>query len=131
MVNAEILVRQRRKMISTKKFVVLVVTLALVAISFAYVFAGELQSSFHGVGVLKSADRFASVGDLVTYEIRVYNPSDYDLRNINVTDTMLGFNDTIPFMHSRLDWENLEHPNMPCQWLPQSHQKQPKVTKSC
>ena len=85
-------------MISTKKFAVLVVTLTLVAVSFAYVFAGELQSDSHGVGLLKSADPFAYVGDSVTYQIKVYNPSGYDLYNINVTDTMLGFNDTILFM---------------------------------
>ena len=90
--------RKMVNMINIKKFAVLVVTLALVTVSFAYVFAGELQSGSHGVGVLKSADRFAYVGDLVTYQIRVYNPSDYDLYNINLTDTMLGFNDTIPFM---------------------------------
>ncbi len=85
-------------MISIRKFAVLVVTLSLVAVSFAYVFAGELQSGSHGVGVLKSADGFAYIGDLVTYQIRVYNPSDYELYNVNVTDTMLNFSDTIPFM---------------------------------
>ena len=85
-------------MISTKRFAVSVVILTLVAVSFAYVFAGELQSGSHGVGVLKSADHFAYVGDLVTYQIRVYNPSDYDLLNISVTDTMLNFSGTIPFM---------------------------------
>jgi len=85
-------------MISTKKLAVSVVILILVAVSFAYVFAGGIQPSFHGVGVLKSADHFAYIGDLVTYQIRVYNPSDYDLLNINVTDTMLNFTDTIPFM---------------------------------
>jgi len=85
-------------MISTKKLAVSVVILTLVAVSFAYVFAGGMQPSFHGVGVLKSADRFAYIGDLVTYQIRVYNPSDYDLHNINVTDTMLNLSDTIPFI---------------------------------
>jgi len=76
----------------------LAIILGLISVSFVYVFAGELQSGFHGVGVLKSADHFAYVGDLVTYKIRVYNPSDYDLYHINVTDTMLGLNETIPFM---------------------------------
>jgi hypothetical protein len=34
----------------------------------------------------------------VTYRINVYNPSDFNLSNINVTDTMLKLNATIPFM---------------------------------
>lgn len=85
-------------MISPKKFAILVVTLALVTVSFAYAFAVEMQSVSHGIGVLKSADHFAYIGDLVTYQIRVYNPSGYDLHNINVTDTMLNFSDTIPFI---------------------------------
>ncbi|MEM1589444.1 MAG: hypothetical protein QW175_03390 [Candidatus Bathyarchaeia archaeon] len=51
--------------------------------------------------MLKSADTYAYVGDLVTYQIKVYNPSDHDLYNINVTDPMLGLNATIPFMAAR------------------------------
>lgn len=81
-----------------RKLVVLIVPLVLVVASLAFAFSGQLQPRFHGVGVLKSADAYAYVGDLVTYQIRVYNPSDYDLYNINVTDPMLGLNETIPFM---------------------------------
>ena len=85
-------------MISIKKSTVLVIILVLVAVPLVYVLADQLKPGFHGVGLLKSADRFAYVGDLVKYQIKVYNPSNYDLYDINVTDTMLGFNDTIPFM---------------------------------
>lgn len=85
-------------MISLRKSAVLISILSLVAVSCTYVFAGGTQQSFHGVGVLKSGDRFAAIGDLVTYHIRVYNPSDFDLHNINVTDVMLNFSDTISFM---------------------------------
>lgn len=85
-------------MISIRKFAVLIATLSLVSVSLIYVFAGRLQQSSHGVGVLKSADRSAYIGDLVTYQIKVYNPSVYDLHEINVTDTMLDFSATIPFM---------------------------------
>jgi len=86
------------KMNTTRKTAGLVTTVVLIAASLAYVFANQSQQSFHGVGVLKSADSFAYVGDVVTYRIRVYNPSDYDLHNINVTDAMLDLNETIPFM---------------------------------
>ena len=75
-----------------------VVLVLLVAASLVYVFATSPNSSFHGVGVLKSADAFAAVGDTVTYMIRVYNPSDFDLSHINVTDPLLQFNATIPFL---------------------------------
>lgn len=85
-------------MIRIKKSVVLAIIIGLVALSLAYVFAGQLLNGSHGIGLLKSADRFAYIGEIVTYQIRVYNPSDYDLYNINVTDSMLGLNDTIPFM---------------------------------
>ncbi len=85
-------------MISAKRFAVLSATIALVTVSFAYALAGEMHPNSHGIGVLKSADSFAYIGDLVTYQIRVYNPSDYDLYDINVTDTMLNFSDTISFM---------------------------------
>ena len=70
----------------------------LVTASLFYVSAPKVDSGFHGIGVLKSADHYAEVGDAVTYHIRVYNPSDFDLHNINVTDILLGFNVTIPFM---------------------------------
>lgn len=80
------------------KLKVLIFTIVLTGASLAFVLASQLQPAFHGVGVLKSTDSFAYVGDLIKYQIRVYNPSDYDLYNINVTDTMLEFNDTIPFM---------------------------------
>ena len=85
-------------MISVKKSTVLVAAIVLIGASLAYVFASQLQPAFHGVGVLKNADSFAHTGDLVEYQIRVYNPSNYDLYNINVTDPMLGLNDMIPFM---------------------------------
>jgi len=85
-------------MISSRKTIALVAMIALAAASLAYVFATQLQTGFHGVGVLKSADSFAYIGDMVTYHIKVYNPSDYDLHSINVTDAMLGLNETIPLM---------------------------------
>jgi len=53
------------------------------------------------VGLLKSADSFVYVGGFVEYQIKVYNPSDHDLYNINVTDPMLRLNDTIPFLEAR------------------------------
>ena len=70
----------------------------LVTASLFYVSAPRVDSRFHGIGVLKSADHCAEVGDNVTYHIRVYNPSDFDLHSINVTDALLGFDVTIPFM---------------------------------
>jgi len=81
-----------------RKIAGLAITVVLIAVSLAYVFATQNHGSFHGVGVLKSADPFAYVGDMVTYQIKVYNPSDFDLHNINVTDAMLDLNETIPFM---------------------------------
>lgn len=83
---------------NTRKIAGLGITVVLIAASLAYVFASQRQQTFHGVGVLKSADPFAYVGDMVTYQIKVYNPSDLDLHNINVTDIMLDLNETIPFM---------------------------------
>lgn len=88
-------------MVNVKKCLVLIVPLVLMAASLAYAFSSQLHPRFHGVGVLKSADAYAYVGDFVTYQIKVYNPSDYDLYNINVTDSMLGLNETIPFMAAR------------------------------
>jgi hypothetical protein len=52
----------------------------------------------HGVGILKSADPIGYVNENVTYRINVFNPSDFNLSKINVTDTMLKLNTTIPFM---------------------------------
>ncbi len=89
------------EMVKIKKYVgwkVLALLGMLAAFSFAYVFATHMPTAFHGIGVLKSADPFAAIGDTVTYQIKVYNPSNYDLYNINVTDPMLELNDTIPFM---------------------------------
>ena len=80
-----------------KKLAVVIVAV-LVAASLFYVTAPLANSGFHGVGVVKSADPFAEVGHNVTYHIRVYNPSDFDLHNINVTDDLLGFTATVPFM---------------------------------
>jgi len=88
-------------MFTVKKSIGLIVLIVLVIASLAFVFANQLQPQFHGVGVLKSADSYAYVGDQVTYQIKVYNPSDYNLYNINVTDPMLALNDTIPFMTAR------------------------------
>ena len=78
------------------KILLLVTPIAIA--SFTLVLATQKSDAFHGVGVLKSADSFAYVNDTVTYHIKVYNPSDFDLHNINVTDELLGFNGTIPFM---------------------------------
>lgn len=88
-------------MTSLRKSAVLIATFVLVAASLAYVLATQLQPSSHGIGLLKSADSFAYVGDFVEYQIKVYNPSDYGLHNVNVTDPMLGLNDTIPFLEAR------------------------------
>lgn len=85
-------------MIGIRKSAVLIVTCMLLGVSLTYVFATQLQSSSHGIGVLKSANSFAYIGDSVEYQIKVYNPSSYDVYNINVTDPMLGLNDTIPFL---------------------------------
>lgn len=70
----------------------------LITASLFYVSAPRVEQGFHGVGLLKNADPYAEVGDSVTYHIRVYNPSDFDLHNINVTDNLLDFNATILFM---------------------------------
>lgn len=72
--------------------------LALILASFAYVVAPQSTPMFHGVGILKTADSFAAVNDTVTYRIMVYNPSSFNLLNTNVTDNLLKFNATIPFM---------------------------------
>ena len=88
-------------MISLRKSGVLIVLCVLLGASLIYVFATQLQPSLHGIGVLKSADDFAYIGDIVEYQIKVYNPSDYSLYNINVFDPMLGLNDTLPFLEAR------------------------------
>jgi hypothetical protein len=56
------------------------------------------STSNHGVGLLKSANPIGYVNENITYSINVFNPSDYNLTDINVTDTMLNLNATIPFM---------------------------------
>lgn len=88
-------------MTSLRKFAVLIGTFVLIGASLAYVFATQPQPSSHGIGLLKSADNFAYIGDFIEYQIQVYNPSDYDLHYVNVTDPMLGLNDTIPFLEAR------------------------------
>ena len=70
----------------------------LVGAPLTYVVANQLQPAYHGVGVMKSASPYAAIGANITYSIKVYNPSDFDLYKINVTDEMLGFGVTIPFM---------------------------------
>ncbi len=76
----------------------LLIAALLITASLFYVSAPQAEQGSHGIGLLKSADPYAEVGDTVTYYIKVYNPSDFDLHNINVTDNMLAFNATIPFM---------------------------------
>ena len=88
-------------MTSLRKIAVLIATFVLIGASLAYVFATQLQPPSHGIGLLKSSDSFAYIGDFVKYQIQVYNPSEHDLYNINVTDAMLGLNDTIPFLEAR------------------------------
>jgi len=88
-------------MTSLKKYMVLIVVLVLLGASLAYVSAYQLQTPSHGIGVLKSADSFAYIGDIVEYQIKIYNPSDYDLHSINVSDPMFELNDTIPFLEAR------------------------------
>lgn len=87
-------------MISLRKSAVVIVTCVLLGASLAYVFAPQLQPSSHGIGLLKSADSFAYIGDFIEYRIQVYNPSDHGLYNITVTDPMLGLNDTILFLEA-------------------------------
>ena len=86
------------RMSTFRKSAISITAFVLLGASLAYVFATQLQTSLHGIGLLKSADSFAYVGDFVEYQIQVYNPSDYDLYSINVTDPMLGLNETIPFL---------------------------------
>ena len=81
------------------KFAIVTTALVLIISPLVYVsLANQLQTGSHGVGLLKSADPFAYIDDSVTYKIQVYNPSDFDLYNLNVTDTMLEFEDTIPLL---------------------------------
>jgi hypothetical protein len=88
-------------MTSLRKFAVLIATFVLIGASLAYVLATQPQSYSHGIGLLKSANSFACIGDFVEYQIKVYNPSDYDLHSINLTDPMLGLNETIPILEAR------------------------------
>lgn len=84
---------------TTLKLAMVITALVLIISPLIYVsVANQLENGSHGVGLLKSADSFAYIGDNVTYTIQVYNPSDYDLYNVNVTDTMLELEDTIPYM---------------------------------
>lgn len=78
------------------KAMAIVVIFAVVFSSF--VLASTAPARFHGVGVLKSADPIGYVNSNVTYYITVFNPSDFNLSKINVTDTLLKFSATIPFM---------------------------------
>jgi hypothetical protein len=83
----------------SKKLAMVTVALVLIVSPIAYAaLSNQFQAGFHGVGLLKTADSFAYIGDSVTYKIKVYNPSEFDLLNINVTDPMLEFEETIPFL---------------------------------
>lgn len=84
---------------TSTKLVIVAVVLVLIVPPIAYVgFANQLEGGAHGVGLLKTADAFAYIGDNVTYQIQVYNPSGFDLFNVNVSDPMLGLNETVPFL---------------------------------
>ena len=83
----------------SKKLAMVAVALVLVVSPIVYAtLSNQMQAGFHGVGLLKTADAFAYVGDPVIYQIKVYNPSEFDLLNVNVTDPMLGFEETIPLL---------------------------------
>jgi hypothetical protein len=83
----------------SKKLAMVAVALVLIVSPIVYAaLSNQLQAGSHGVGLLKTADAFAYVGDSVTYKIQVYNPSEFDLLNINVSDPMLGFEEMIPFL---------------------------------
>lgn len=83
----------------SKKFAIVSVVIMLIVSPIAFAaLSNQFQTGAHGVGLLKTADAFAYIGDLVTYQIQVYNPSEFDLLNINVTDSMLEFEETIPFL---------------------------------
>jgi hypothetical protein len=84
---------------TSTKLVMVSVVLVLIVSPIAYAaLTNQFQAGFHGVGLLKTADAFAYIGDAVTYKIKVYNPSEFDLLDINVTDPMLEFEETIPFL---------------------------------
>jgi hypothetical protein len=90
---------KRRKIMISKKLVMVIVALVVIVSPIVYsAIASQLQAGFHGVGLLKTADAFAYIGDNVTYQIKVYNPSEFDILNVNVSDPMLGFEETIPFL---------------------------------
>ncbi|MBN1357211.1 hypothetical protein JW988_00420 [Candidatus Bathyarchaeota archaeon] len=83
----------------TSKIAVVTVVLVLIVSPIAYAaLSNQLEAGAHGVGLLKTADAFAYIGDSVTYKIQVYNPSEFGLFNINVSDPMLGLEETIPFL---------------------------------
>ena len=83
----------------SKKLVMVAVAVVLIVLPIAYAaLSNQLQAGFHGVGLLKTADAFAYIGDNVTYQIQVYNPSEFDFLNINVSDPMLEFEEMIPFL---------------------------------
>jgi uncharacterized repeat protein (TIGR01451 family) len=83
----------------SKKFAIVSVVIMLVISPIAFAaLSNQFQTGAHGVGLLKTADAFAYIGDSVTYQIQVYNPSEFDLLNINVTDSMLELEETIPFL---------------------------------
>jgi hypothetical protein len=91
--------REKIRMKFSKKFAIVSVVIVLVVSPIAFAaLSNQFQTGAHGVGLLKTADAFAYIGDLVTYQIQVYNPSEFDLLNINVTDPMLEFEQTIPFL---------------------------------
>lgn len=82
------------KMISTKKLAVSIGILTLLAVSFAYVFAGEMQSGSQGVGLLdidKIGPESAYRGETIKYTITVNNTADTYLVDVVVEDEMLGF----------------------------------------
>ena len=84
---------------TSTKIAMVTVVLVLIVSPIAYAaLSNQLESGAHGVGLLKIADAFAYIGDSVTYQIKVYNPSEFDLFNINVSDPMLDLEETIPFL---------------------------------
>jgi hypothetical protein len=90
---------EEAKMKTTLKLAMVITALVLIISPLIYVsVANQLENGSHGIELLKSADPFAYIGDNVTYRIQVYTPSDYDLYNLNVTDTMLEFEDIIPYI---------------------------------
>jgi hypothetical protein len=84
---------------TSAKLVIVAVVLVLIVSPIAYAaLSSQLEAGSHGIGLLKTADAFAYVGDNVTYQIKVYNPSEFDLFNVNVSDPMLDLEETVPFL---------------------------------